>query len=56
MEKLVGCETCTHGAIVHENDGCSVGGCACKKTMPRLIEEALDAAKSEIRREWHVSP
>ncbi|GAC1305117.1 MAG: hypothetical protein NVSMB19_16390 [Vulcanimicrobiaceae bacterium] len=55
MEKLVGCEACKHGAIVHESGGCSVVGCHCAKTMPHLIEEALEAAKSEIRREWHAS-
>ncbi len=54
MEKLVRCEACNHGAIVHESVGCSVAGCACSKTMPQLIDEALEAAKREIRREWHV--
>jgi len=55
MESLVYCETCNHGAIVHEAGGCTQAKCPCRKTLGGLVEEALEAARVEIRREWHVS-
>lgn len=30
-------------------------GCGCAKNLMRLVDEALEAARNEIRREWHVS-
>ncbi len=55
MEHLIACEACKHGAIVHESRGCTVARCRCDRPMNVLIDEALDAARNEIRREWHTS-
>ncbi len=55
MEHLVSCELCKHGAIAHESTGCTYPRCDCRRTLPNLIEEALEAARLEIRREWNVA-
>ncbi len=55
MEALVYCESCGHGATVHEAVGCTYARCGCAKNLTRLVDEALEAARNEIRREWHVS-
>ena len=55
MEKLVFCESCHHGAIVHEAGGCTVARCGCGKNLSTLVDEALEAARGEIRREWQIS-
>lgn len=56
MERLVSCEACKHGAIEHETTGCTAPRCECRKTLSRLIDEALEAARVEIRREWQFTP
>ncbi len=55
MEHLVSCEQCSHGAIAHEPTGCTHAKCECRRTLPGLVEEALEAARLEIRREWNVA-
>jgi hypothetical protein len=55
MEALVYCESCGHGATAHEPTGCTYAGCRCGKNLNRLVDEALEAARNEIRREWQVS-
>ncbi|GAC1519062.1 MAG: hypothetical protein NVS2B3_15310 [Vulcanimicrobiaceae bacterium] len=55
MESLITCEVCSHGAIVHEATGCSIARCACRKTMSALVEETVEAAKGDIRRDWHLT-
>lgn len=55
MEKLVTCNACSHGAILHEPGGCSAPACRCTMSLSALIEEALEAAKVDIRRDWHVA-
>ncbi len=55
MESLVYCDSCRHGAIVHEAVGCTYLRCDCRKNLSHLIDEALEAARNEIRREWQIS-
>jgi len=55
MDSLVSCDSCHHGATVHEAVGCTYAGCRCRKNLANLINDALDAARTEIRREWHPS-
>lgn len=52
MESLVSCDTCRHGATYHEAAGCTYARCTCRKNLSNLINEALEAARTEIRREW----
>jgi hypothetical protein len=55
MEALVRCEACGHGATAHEATGCTYPSCDCGKNLTRLVDEALESARNDIRREWHVS-
>jgi hypothetical protein len=55
MDQLVSCQGCRHGALSHEAAGCTHPKCCCTRTLPYLIEEALEAARLEIRREWNVA-
>lgn len=55
MEHLLSCHDCRHGAVSHETTGCTYSNCDCKRTLPALIEEALEAARVEMRREWDVA-
>jgi len=56
MESLLRCDTCRHGAALHEAGGCAAGGCTCAKSSGQLVDEALEAARNDIHREWQVSP
>lgn len=55
MEKLLMCEACGHGAIVHDPSGCGAVACRCRKPMTALVDDALEAARGDIRRDWHVA-
>jgi hypothetical protein len=50
IESLVRCETCSHGIGSHDGSGCS--DCSCGHTTQDVIEQALEAAREEIRQVW----
>jgi hypothetical protein len=50
IESLVLCESCTHGIGSHDGRGCSQ--CRCALTRELVVEQALSAARDEIKELW----
>jgi anti-anti-sigma regulatory factor len=49
LERLLFCDSCTHGITFHGMFGCRFSRCRCTMSSSRLIAGALDATKPEDR-------
>ncbi|MBD5655882.1 MAG: hypothetical protein IAI50_11985 [Candidatus Eremiobacteraeota bacterium] len=52
MNALVLCVDCAHGAPLHGAGGCEAVTCGCASGKEKIIEDALEAARAEIRAQW----